>query len=406
MEYRHTLKQAFLNLKAAKLRSALAMLGILVGTAAVVTLVSSGELATQKALEQFKSLGTDLLAVTLFSDKPSSQNQASNVLHINEAHELQKPVGVIALAPYMNLYVPVSYEGKRYKSRVFGVTETFQDLAKISLKKGRFISFLDHSAYYCIIGSELYKQIKAQNKKRATIKTHKKKPILGSQINIGKHIYTIIGIAKPWPENTFVYGNLNRAVIIPIESASVINRHAKINNIIFKLTKNADIDSVKQHITQLIHVYAPDLKTYFRSAKQLINSMRKQQGIFTLLLGLIGGIALLVGGIGIMNVMLVAVAERRREIGIRKAIGAKNAAIQQLFLSEAVILSLLGGLAGIIVGLCITFLVAYFTGWGYHVFLLPILLGFFVSAITGIFFGFYPAKRAAKLNPIDILRYE
>ena len=134
--------------------------------------------------------------------------------------------------------------------------------------------------------------------------------------------------------------------------------------------------------------------------------MRKQEGIFTLLLGFIGGISLLVGGIGVMNIMLVSVTERRREIGIRKAIGAKRRDIQSLFLSEAIILAIFGGICGVAIGTILSFAIAYFSNWSFHFLLWPPVIGFIVSAATGIFFGFYPAHRASLLDPITALRSE
>lgn len=134
--------------------------------------------------------------------------------------------------------------------------------------------------------------------------------------------------------------------------------------------------------------------------------MENQGQIFTLLLAVIGGISLLVGGIGVMNVMLVSVSERKKEIGIRKAVGAKNSEIQALFLVESVMLSLLGGILGVILGLIFTRILAYFSDWEFSIYLLPPLAGFLVSAATGIFFGFYPALRAAKLEPVVSLRSE
>ena len=139
-------------------------------------------------------------------------------------------------------------------------------------------------------------------------------------------------------------------------------------------------------------------------AKQIIKSMEEQGRIFTLLLGLIGGISLLVGGIGVMNVMLVSVVERKREIGIRKAIGAKRRDIQMLFLIESIVLSLFGGVLGVIAGLGVAYVISLFSGWQFSLYLEPPLIGFGVSVFTGIFFGFYPAMRAARLDPIETLR--
>ena len=222
----------------------------------------------------------------------------------------------------------------------------------------------------------------------------------------GCSLYTIIGVADQWKENGFFNEDINQAAIIPLAGISLVSKDAKINNAVILLKPDSTIDEVIEDIKQLISGLNPKLNVFPRSAKQIIASMESQGRIFTLLLAVIGGISLLVGGIGVMNVMLVSVSERKKEIGIRKAVGAKNSEIQALFLVESVILSLLGGILGVIFGLIFTRIVAYFSNWTFSIYWLPPLAGFFVSAATGIFFGFYPARRAAKLEPMVSLRSE
>ena len=229
---------------------------------------------------------------------------------------------------------------------------------------------------------------------------------IGMQIRIGQALYTIIGVADQWQENGFFNEDLNQSVIIPLGGMRLVSKEAKINNAVILLKPESPIDEVIGDIKEIIHSINPKLSVFPRSAKQIIASMESQGRIFTLLLAVIGGISLLVGGIGVMNVMLVSVSERKKEIGIRKAVGAKNSEIQALFLAESVILSLLGGILGVILGLIFTFVVAYFSAWTFSIYLLPPLAGFLVSAATGIFFGFYPARRAAKLEPMASLRSE
>lgn len=187
---------------------------------------------------------------------------------------------------------------------------------------------------------------------------------------------------------------------------SLVSKDAKINNAVLLLKPDSPIDEVINEIKEIINSQAPKLSVFPRSAKQIIASMENQGRIFTLLLAVIGGISLLVGGIGVMNVMLVSVSERKKEIGIRKAVGAKNREIQALFLVESVMLSLLGGVLGVVLGLIFTRIVAYFSDWTFTIYLLPPIAGFLVSAATGIFFGFYPARRASKLEPMVSLRSE
>lgn len=396
MELQQHIAQAMSNLISNKLRSFLAILGILVGTASVVALISSGKLATKKALDQFKALGPDLMAMS-FYDTASYKSNNVSLFDLKEIEQMGQYIPQLRrIAPYTTLYVAVAYEGKRIDGSVIGVTATILPTIKIQMQQGRFISFLDKYAYFCVLGQRVYQQIYQMTNTDP----------IGTQIQLGKHIYTIIGVAKEWPENSFFNADINRSVMVPIAASSVISQHAQIRNIVMQLTEKAPIEMVQSLIDNYVHAYAPTLKIFFRSASQLIASMENQHQIFTLLLGAIGGIALLVGGIGVMNVMLVSVAERRREIGIRKAVGARRKDIRTLFLVEAVVLGLFGGILGVMVGIGVSYIIAWISSWPFTVFMMPPLLGFIVSAVTGVFFGFYPAHRASKLDPIETLRYE
>ncbi len=386
--------EAFHNLISTKLRTLLAMLGILVGTASVVAMVSSGELATQQALAQFKRLGTDMLSLAIYrqTDAKSADNKA---LDLNTVLQLPHKIPALReVAPYILLYATATYGDANLEASVIGASHALQSVIKINMLQGRFISDLDGYSTYCVIGRQLYQQLQFNN------------PI-GKQIKLGKTFFTIVGVADDWQANSFFDQDINHSIIIPIKTAGLLNKYARINNIVMRLTENAAINQVEAAITQyLIGDNNSAQKIFFRSAQELINSMTSQQKIFTWLLGLIGSVSLLVGGIGVMNIMLVSVLERRREIGIRLALGARRRDIQHLFLSEAIVLSVAGGLIGIILGIFISFIIAQFAHWQFAIFLLPIMAGFTISALTGIFFGYYPALQAARLDPIETLRIE
>lgn len=395
MQLKQHFNQAISNVVAAKLRSFLAILGILVGTASVVALVISGELATKKALDQFKALGTDLLSISLYEKDPSQNSSPANTLSLKEWRTMENTIpGIIEGAPYTTMYDSLSYLGHKINGSIIGADQSLAHVIKIKLASGHFLSFVDQYEQYCVIGQKIEQQMKML----------KFDSVIGQKIWIGSNIYTVIGVAKKWAENSFFNEDVNRSVIVPIRGSSLISSSAKINNGIFRLEKGVDIDKLTQGITSYINNHAPSLSLFPRSAKQIIKSMEQQGQIFTMLLGLIGGISLLVGGIGVMNVMLVSVVERRKEIGIRKAIGAKRRDIQKLFLIESIVLSLFGGLLGVGAGLGISYIISIFSGWQFAFYWTPPLVGFGVSFATGIFFGFYPALRAAKLDPIETLR--
>ena len=398
MKFYSHCQQAFINLMAAKLRSFLAVLGILVGTAAVVALISCGQLATEKALAQFKALGTDLLAVTVYP-KVVNNHGASPKEHIPIDFWRQFPQmvpDVLEIAPYSTAYQPLSFKGQTLTGAIIGADESLARIIHIDLVHGHFVSFVNSFEHVCVIGDGLAQQLK---------KVSLDSPI-AKQLRVGQSLYTIIGVAAPWKENGFFNEDVNQAVIIPIAGMALVSKDAKINNAVLLLKPDIKIDQVILKVKETISKQSPNFSIFVRSAKQIIASMESQGQIFTLLLAVIGGISLLVGGIGVMNVMLVSVSERRKEIGIRKAVGAKNREIQLLFLVESVMLSLLGGIFGVIIGLIFTRVAAYFSGWPFTLHIMPPLAGFAVSVITGIFFGFYPARRAALLEPIVSLRSE
>lgn len=394
MNWLNHFRQALVNLSAAKLRSFLAVLGVLVGTAAVVALISCGQLATEKALEQFKALGTDLLAITTFP-KDQRASPGADLLPLNFWRQLPEKISAIQqIAPYVTTYQPMSFEGKELKAAVIGADDSLAKIVHIKMARGHFVSFVDSYEHFCVIGEGVAQQLK---------QVSLDDPI-GKQLRIGNALYTIIGVAQHWQENGFFNENINEGVIVPIAGISLVSKETRINNIILKLNQQIPIDTVVEEVKQVIDRQAPKMTVFVRSAKQIINSMESQGQIFTLLLAVIGSISLLVGGIGVMNVMLVSVSERKKEIGIRKAVGAKNREIQNLFLVESVLLSLVGGSIGVILGLLFTWIVAWFNNWTFLIHPIPPIAGFAVSCATGIFFGFYPARRAAQLEPIASLR--
>lgn len=389
------IEEGLKNFFSSKLRSILALLGILVGTASVVAMVSGGELATNEALKQFKTLGTDLLAISI-SDGSDARTIGSSLTLAQARNTLSADGGILDAAPYTQLYTKIQFEGHPIEGSILGVTENFSKIVHIDMEKGRFISSLDGVGLYCVIGQTIYNEIK----------DYTFRDPIGSQLQIGKNYFTIVGIAKSWPENSFVYANIDTSILIPLLTSLSINKFTAINNIIFKLTPTSEIDKVKAHITHYLTNYVGQKNYYYRSAKELIARMSSQSAIFTIFLGLIGGISLLVGGIGVMNIMLVSVIERRREIGIRMAVGAKRKDIRSLFLVEAVMLALVGGFSGVVIGMLIAYIMSIFSHWEFLWLWIPPLIGFTVSAATGIFFGYYPAYKASRLDPIDALRSE
>jgi len=221
---------------------------------------------------------------------------------------------------------------------------------------------------------------------------------------VGNWFVTIVGVAKPWQPNLFVFLSLNEGMLVPIEAASLLAPSTTISNLLIKLTPEANLQKTQAVIQQTLQNMFPTAVINVQNPQQILDLIKKQQATFTWLLAAIGGISLLVGGIGVMNIMLVSVVERRREIGIRLAIGAYQSDILIMFLIESVMLTLFGGVLGIIIGLTFSYVLAYLSHWEFYFFLLPPVLGFVVSVFVGIVSGFYPALRASRLDPIQSLQ--
>lgn len=380
------IKTAIRNLTASRLRTLLAMIGIMVGTASVVALISGGQLATQQALEQLKSLGTDLMRVNFRSNPNQSTIKLDTVMAMKTSI-----AGIREVAPIMVNNVAAYYQKQSFDFvPVVGATESLADVIHISIKSGRFISDLDKNQHFAVLGNELLKKINSIN-------------LMGQHIRVGNAIFTIIGIANPWPENTIVGQNINNAVIIPFKSLEGVVSRVQLDTVLLRLNENTNIDKIKQAITDYADNNLPGYRADIVSSKELLNRMAKQQRIFTLLLGLIGSIALLVGGIGVMNIMLASVAERHSEIGLRIALGAEPRDVQLMFLMEAATLAILGGILGVIIGILTTIIIARFANWPFVFLIWPPVIGFSVSLLISLFFGFYPAYVASKLNPIETL---
>ena len=322
MEFISSFREAILNLLSAKLRSFLAILGVLVGTGSVVALISSSQLATAHALSQFKSLGTNLLSLYIRDDSFGKKSDQTKKFVLSDVPALQAVSTEIKLvAPYTINFQPMFFNAVNLEAQqIIGATDTFAVIAKTVIDQGRLVSMLDKRSFYCVIGSKVAKKIKSAGANP-----------LYNQILVGKNLFTIVGILKPWPENLFISADINSSIIVPIETSYLLGKDTKIENILIRLTENPNISTVSAAITKTMLTMLPAKKIVFNSPKQLIDLIAKQRQTYTMLLIAIGSISLVVGGIGVMNIMLVSVVERRREIGIRMAIGACQSDILRMF---------------------------------------------------------------------------
>ncbi len=393
MEIHIHIREAFVNLKGAKMRSFLAILGVVVGTGSVVALITSSQLATDHALSQFKTLGTNLLSMSIQQSPNAPHTKQHNNLTLDKMPQLYQADPQIRLvAPFINTYKQMNYRGDPIFGQIIGAYSPFASIAKLQLKTGRFVSEFDADNLYCVIGSSV-----------AELIAKKGRNPLGEQIQVGDNFFTVIGTLKYWPQNLFIYSDINNSIIIPLTVSYFLDPKSAIGEVLFRLVKNPNLIYAQNNLKYRMGQILPTAEVQFRNPQEIIDIVAKQRKTFTILLASIGGISLLVGGIGVMNIMLVSVVERRREIGIRMAIGAQPSDIRRMFLIESIILTLFGGIVGVLLGVASSFLIVEITGWGFHLYLMPPLLGFVVSVLVGLFSGIYPAMRASKLDPIKTL---
>lgn len=390
MVFGTNLKEAFSSLITSKQRTLLALIGIVIGIGSVIGMVSIGAIVQDQALKQFKDMGIDIISV-----RRESRGGDLEGLNLKDITELQQTVPSIRqVAPYLMSSTTFHSDGEPAVISLMGVTETFFPINKLRLKAGRCISRLDKNRYFCVIGADL-----AERFTRGGMT-----PVLGNRIAVGKRNLTIVGILERITEGGGIrpYG-INRGVLLPLSTARRNFERPALETFLARVREGVSSSMIKQSI-QAAFMSKRRINVTIQTAEEIIVAMQSQMRLFTLLLGAIGSISLIVGGIGVMNVMLISVTERRREIGIRRALGALQSDIQSQFLIESVTLCVIGGIIGILLGVVVSFLFSRANHWDFGISYISIILGFGVATAVGVFFGFYPARSAAKLDPITALR--
>jgi len=402
------LKVALRSLLANKLRSILAMLGIIIGVSAVISMLAIGA-GTQKAvIDQFTAMGTNLLVV-----RPGQRGTGGVMsgtqqnLTLEDAQAILDQVpGIRAITPVVGGQAQVKYFSKNARTNVQGVAVTYLTIRNYEVERGESFSENDvnRNARDAIVGP-----VTAEN-------------LFGAQDPVGQTVkinginFRVVGVLKSKGDQGFF--NPDDQILIPYTTAmrqvfgstaaSTLNAVREID---IQANEGADLDKLQADTLALLrkrHRLQPGAQddVNIRNQAEFLEARSKATEMFTVLLGSTASISLLVGGIGIMNIMLVTVTERTREIGIRKAIGAKDWDILSQFLVEAVLMSVLGGLIGVALGVGASDLIGRFSDYATIVKPFSVVLSLTFACFVGIFFGFYPATRAAKLDPIECLRYE
>ena len=385
------LKEAASSLLAAPQRTVLALIGIAIGVGSVVAMISVGVIVKGEALKNFQELGTDILTIYLEQD---DSPRGSSLVTPDDVLGLAAVPAIAEAAPYMVSFGQITLAGRAVEDvSIVGVTATFAGLNKLGVEAGRHISDLDYRRYFCVIGAELAAAMRRAGAER----------IVGETVTVDRTGYTVVGVLRRTPPGMRRF-QPDRAVIIPVSTAQRVFDRPEVRTVTARMSAGFHHVAATREVGDYFRRKSADLAVRVESAEELIEQMSKQTRLFALLLGSVGGISLLVGGIGVMNIMLVSVTERRLEIGIRRALGARRADIQSQFLMESVMLSLTGGIVGIGVGIGATWGICQYSGWELQVSLLAVGLGVGVASVTGMFFGFYPAYQAARLDPVAALR--
>lgn len=402
-----TFQETYSALSANKARSSLTILGIVIGIASVIAMISIGQGAQSQIESNIQAIGSNLIIVMPGAQRGagvfvSSGRGSARTLKRGDADAIASDVAnVRAVAPELTSRYQVTAKGSNTNTQVVGTTPEYPSVRNIEVENGSFITTQNvHSASkVAVIGPTVQTDLFGEGG-----------DAMGQTIRINRVQFTVVGITKAKGGSGF--NNPDDVIYVPISTAErFLAGDDYVSSISVAATEANVTTQVQQDVTQVLmnrHKILDPTQADFSTLNQadIIATASSVTGTFTLLLAAIAGISLLVGGIGIMNMMLTTVTERTREIGLRKAIGAKRADINMQFLAEAVSLTFLGGMIGVALGWSAAQTISHFANLRTTVLPSSVLLAFGVSAGIGIVFGYYPARRASKLNPIEALRYE
>jgi len=397
-------------LRVNKMRSILTMLGIVIGVAAVIAMIAIGNGAQQRLQEQIASLGSNLLIVVpgsiIQSGARLGAGNAQTLTELDARAILNEIPDVAFAAPLTRSNAQVVFGNTNWATSIHGVYNDYFDVREWNLAEGRFFDQGEITRFgkVAILGKTVSSQLFGEDN-----------PV-GQVVRIRGIPFEIIGLMETKGQSSQGQDQ-DDVIFVPLTTGrnrlfgEPRGRIARVGTIMIKAQEGASTQEVEARITELLrqrHRIAPGMENDFqiRNLTEILKTQEAASKVMSMLLAAVASVSLLVGGIGIMNIMLVSVTERTREIGLRLAVGARGRDIMMQFLVEAMTLATLGGAIGVLLGILISWLVAYIANWSISLNPLSIILAVGFSAAIGIFFGYYPAKKAAKMQPIEALRYE
>ena len=387
------LHEAFVSLRTLGKRSILALLGIVIGSSSVVALINIGHNAAVDAAMIFKDMGTDTL-VAQFPPKGNANTPMRAQLDLDAVR--QAVPGIAHIGALTLFSGPVLFHGRSANANFVGSTPDIQAAMRLVMQSGRFLSSFDASQTYAVIGEQLAQALGAPGD-----------PLqLGDRVRINDYLFLVVGILKGQPRAMLMPVQANESLFIPAEGMRRIYATPQIGNVIIRATAGQDMELIAKAAAAALRPQLTDHDVDIQVPQQMIDGMTRQSRTFAYLLLALGAISLVGGGVGVMNVMLMNVSERRREIGIRMALGARQRDIRNLFLLEAVTLTAVGAACGAVLGMSAAWLYAWLSGWAFVLAIAALPLGVGSTLLVGLFFGIYPAVSASRLQPVEALRDE
>lgn len=397
-----TMKVAFRAILANKMRTGLTMLGIVIGVAAIIAMISIGEGAKAQVVESITRFGTNSLRVRPGAARLGHiQTGSVETLTIEDADAIRAEVVDVAYAsPAISNTSQVKYANKNSTSLITGTTPEYMIINNFPVDTGRFFDATDLKLIkrVAVLGTTVKKELFGDG------------PAIGSEIKVSGQSFLVIGVMQTKGQTSWY--DPDDQVFIPITTSQKrLLSQDHINDVYIQVKTVDAIPKVKTDVEKLLrarHRIASDAESDFsiRDFSEFVRTLKQTVRTFSILLSGIAAVSLLVGGIGVMNIMLVSVTERTREIGIRMAVGARRADILRQFLIEAILITITGGAIGVGLGMMISKLISWFGEWQTIITPYSVVLGFFFAVAIGVIFGIYPARKASLLDPIEALRYE